>query len=229
MLLRWLLDPVMGDALPLVTLFGAVAAAVWVGGRGPAVGVALLGYLACEYLFIEPRGTFRLGAGTPGGLRGLPLHLRPHHRIRRGDAELPRPARAEQREMLRVTLQSIGDAVITTDNEGRINYLNAVAESLTGWTHSDAVGQPLDTVFRIVNEETRAPVENPAARALRDGVVVGLANHTLLIRRDGSERPIDDSAAPIRNERRRRFRLRADLPGRHRAAAHRRRTRPAGS
>ena len=76
--------------------------------------------------------------------------------------------------------------------------MNAVAESLTGWANEEAMGQPLDAVFRIVNEETRQPVENPATRALREGVVVGLANHTVLIGKDGTERPIDDSAAPIR-------------------------------
>jgi PAS domain S-box-containing protein len=99
-----------------------------------------------------------------------------------------------------VTLRSIGDAVITTDTAGGVTYINGVAESLTGWSHDDALGQPLESVFRIVNEVTRQPVENPAMRALRHGVVVGLANHTVLIRRDGSECPIDDSAAPIRDE-----------------------------
>ena len=106
---------------------------------------------------------------------------------------------AAQGERLRVTLESIGDAVITTDLDGRVSSLNRVAESLTGWRLEEAPGQPLEAVFRIVNESTRAPVENPATRALRDGVIVGLANHTLLIRRDGSETPIDDSAAPIRD------------------------------
>jgi PAS domain S-box-containing protein len=106
---------------------------------------------------------------------------------------------ADQRERLRVTLASIGDAVITTDGEGLVASLNAVAESLTGWSQDEAVGQPLDAVFRIVNEQTRKGVENPATRALREGVIVGLANHTVLIRKDGTERPIDDSASPIRD------------------------------
>jgi PAS domain S-box-containing protein len=105
---------------------------------------------------------------------------------------------AEQRERLRVTLASIGDAVIITDPEGRITYLNAVAEYVTGWRHDEVAGHPLDAVFRIVNEETREAVENPARRALRDGVIVGLANHTALIRKDETDRPIEDSAAPIR-------------------------------
>ncbi|MGQ0636650.1 MAG: PAS domain S-box protein [Planctomycetaceae bacterium] len=105
---------------------------------------------------------------------------------------------AEQAERLRTTLASIGDAVIATDTKGQITNINIVGESLTGWTKEQAVGQPLDVVFRIVNEKTRQPVENPATRALAQGVIVGLANHTLLIARDGSERLIDDSAAPIR-------------------------------
>jgi PAS domain S-box-containing protein len=105
----------------------------------------------------------------------------------------------EQRQWLQVTLSSIGDAVTTTDAEGKVTFLNPVAQTLTGWTPDEAAGVPLDMVFKIVNEETRQTVENPATRALREGLVVGLANHTLLIAKDGTERPIDDSAAPIRN------------------------------
>lgn len=105
----------------------------------------------------------------------------------------------EQRELLRVTLSSIGDAVITTDTKGCVTFLNPVAASLTGWTQDEAGSVPLENVFKIVNEETRLTVENPVTRALREGVIVGLANHTLLIAKDGTERPIDDSAAPIRN------------------------------
>jgi PAS domain S-box-containing protein len=116
----------------------------------------------------------------------------------------PPPAAREalhfQPEWCRVTLASIGDAVITADVEGRVTFLNPVAEFLTGWTLEDATGQPLDSVFRIINEHSRQPVESPAVRALRDGVVVGLANHSLLITKEGTERPIDDSAAPIRND-----------------------------
>lgn len=104
-------------------------------------------------------------------------------------------------EWSRVTLASIGDAVMSVDIHGRVNYLNAVAESLTGWSLEDARGRSLAEVFRIVNESTRQTVESPTVRALRDGVVVGLANHTLLISKDGTELPIDDSAAPIRNSR----------------------------
>ncbi|HYV99502.1 MAG TPA: PAS domain S-box protein, partial [Gemmatimonadaceae bacterium] len=110
-----------------------------------------------------------------------------------------RDALAEEKELLGTTLASIGDAVITTDADGRITSMNPVAESLTGWSAGDALDRPLADVFHIVNEETREKVENPAERALREGVIVGLANHTVLIRKDGEELPIDDSAAPIRH------------------------------
>ena len=105
----------------------------------------------------------------------------------------------EQRDWLLVTLSCIGDAVITTDGEGRITFLNPVAESLTGWTQ-EAVGQPLDGVFRIINEESRQPVEIPTVQALQEGRTVKLASHSLLIAKDGTERPISDSAAPITND-----------------------------
>jgi len=104
-----------------------------------------------------------------------------------------------QRELLAVTLASIGDAVIVTDVQSRITFMNRVAEALTGWTADAATGQPCAAVFNIVNEESRKPVESPVDKVLALGLVVGLANHTLLIRKDGTEIPIDDSGAPIRS------------------------------
>jgi PAS domain S-box-containing protein len=103
----------------------------------------------------------------------------------------------EQRERLHITLTSIGDAVIVTDNQSRVTFLNPVATALTGWAEAEALGQAITTVLPIINETTRQVVENPVTRVLREGTVVGLANHTLLIARDGTERPIDDSGAPI--------------------------------
>jgi len=113
------------------------------------------------------------------------------------DALLFRP------EWSRAALASIGDAVITTDTEGRVTFLNPVAQSLTGWTQDEAAGVSVETVFKIVHPETRTRVESPTVRALREGVNVGLSNRTLLIAKDGRELPIgpiDDSAAPIRND-----------------------------
>ncbi|HKX04672.1 MAG TPA: CHASE3 domain-containing protein, partial [Methylomirabilota bacterium] len=105
-----------------------------------------------------------------------------------------------ERERFRTTLTSIGDAVMVADAQGRVTLLNPVAEALTGW-EADALGQPVEAVFRILNEATREPVENPVGKVLREGAVVGLGNHTVLIGRDGRERPIDDSGAPIRDGR----------------------------
>ncbi len=105
---------------------------------------------------------------------------------------------AEPAERPRTTLASIGDGVIATDSEGRITQLNPVAESLTGWTTAEALGQPLDTVFRIKNEETRQTVENPVTKALKEGIIVRPANHTILIAKDNTERFIDECASPIR-------------------------------
>ena len=106
----------------------------------------------------------------------------------------------EQSDWLRVTLASIGDAVISTDVEGRVTFMNRVAESLTGWPQAEALGRFLSEIFQILNEESRQPVENPALRALSAVTTVGLANHTILIAKDGTEWPIDDLAAPIRGE-----------------------------
>jgi PAS domain S-box-containing protein len=102
-------------------------------------------------------------------------------------------------ERLATTLRSIGDAVIATDALGQVRMLNAVAEELTGWPTAEAQNAPLDRIFRIINEQSRATVESPVDKVLREGRVVGLANHTLLIGRHGTETPIEDSAAPIRD------------------------------
>ncbi len=115
--------------------------------------------------------------------------------LERKSAEL-----AEQREFFRVTLSSIGDAVITCDTESRITFLNPVAEAMTGWKSDEAIGKPLETVFNIINEQSRLTAPNPVVRVLREGAIIGLANHTALIARDGTETAIDDSAAPIRDE-----------------------------
>ncbi len=105
---------------------------------------------------------------------------------------------SEQR--LATTLRSIGDAVMATDERGLVSISNPLAERLTGWPLAEARGKPMDDVFRIINEDTRASVESPVTKALREGKTVGLANHTLLIRRDGTELPIEDSAAPITDD-----------------------------
>ena len=106
----------------------------------------------------------------------------------------------ESQEEFKTTLYSIGDAVITTDMQCKIKQLNKVAEELTGWKESDAKNKPLDEVFKIINEKTRNKIENPAVRVLQEGSIIGLANHSLLISKDGKEIPVADSGAPIHTE-----------------------------
>ncbi len=115
------------------------------------------------------------------------------------DRKLAMAELAAEKERLAVTLGSIGDAVIATDEAGRVTLMNRVAEELTGWSSGESAGRGIHEIFRIVSEETRQPAESPVLKALREGVVVGLANHTALLRKDGTERPIADSAAPIRD------------------------------
>ncbi len=106
----------------------------------------------------------------------------------------------EKEQWLTTTLRSIGDAVIATDAKGIVNFMNHVAEGLTGWDEAKAAGKPLKDVFNIINEETGKPAENPVARVIREGTVVGLANHTALIAKDGTKRLIADSGAPMKDE-----------------------------
>jgi PAS domain S-box-containing protein len=106
----------------------------------------------------------------------------------------------ESEQRWATTLASIGDAIIATDTSGKIMFMNSEAEKLTGWKLHDATQKPIKTVFNIVNEQTRLAVENPINKVLENGIVVGLANHTVLIRKDCSEVPIDDSGAPIKDK-----------------------------
>jgi PAS domain S-box-containing protein len=123
-------------------------------------------------------------------------------RARRLEAERAAAALADQlRASLSTTLRSVGDALIATDALGRVTLMSGVAETLTGWLEAEARGRPLTDVFRIINLQTRMVVPNPVDKVLETGGVVGLANHTLLVRRDGREIPIDDSGAPIRTDR----------------------------
>jgi PAS domain S-box-containing protein len=105
----------------------------------------------------------------------------------------------DSHEWLDTTLHSIGDAVIATDVKGMLQFMNPIAEKVTGWTREEAQGRPLREVFNISNEQTHEPVESPVQKVMRLGTVVGLGNHTMLRRKDGSEVPIDDSGAPIRH------------------------------
>jgi PAS domain S-box-containing protein len=204
---RGLLDPLLGDNIPYATFFAAVAFAAWLGGLRTGLLATLLGCSIALFLFVPPR--FSLVVAPAAHLIGIAMFVAVGILIAFfGEALRTSQSRSvsaekqarQQAETLRITFSSIGDAVITTDARGHVTYLNPVAEVLTGWTAAEANGKAITQVFQIVNEQSRIPVENPVEKVLKHGRVVGLANHTILIARDGTERPIDDSASPIRSE-----------------------------
>lgn len=176
--------------------FFAVLISAWFGGLGPGVFTIAVG-LILYVTVLASRGT-SFSAGLimqililTAGAAMIAALVEVLHAARR---------RAEANERwLSAVLTSIGDAVIATDAQGRVSFTNQVARSLTGWGEDEAKGRPLADVFTIVSEDDHRPVETPVARVIREGVVVGLANHTALIARGGTERPIADSAAPIKD------------------------------
>jgi PAS domain S-box-containing protein len=198
---RWLLDPWLGDRLTLVTLFAAVAASEWYGGYRPALLAMVLGYVLCDYLFVRPAGMFRFY--LPHHLVGLAAYVTSSAMIIAfGEATRAARRRASEREaLLSVTLASIGDAVVTTDAHGRIEYMNAAAERLTGWRERDAMKQSVAGVMPLLDEATRRRLDCPAERARAAGTGIEQAEGAILVAKDGSERPVDCRAAPIRDER----------------------------
>ena len=160
----------------------------------------MVGFLACDYWFTAPRGEIAFYLDVPGRVGFLAYLSTCAIIMGLGEAMRRAQFRAEaQASLNRITLASIGDAVITTDTAGRVRTMNGVAEVLTGWSQSAAQGRALEEVLELVNESTGARVENPVTRVLREGTIVGLADHTLLIAKDGTALPIDDTAAPIRD------------------------------
>lgn len=178
--------------LDLTTLVIALMiATAWYGGRGPGLVITLLFEITIIYFTGGPF-TWKLAFQTLNRLvLFVSLVLFAGYR-RNAERRLQ-----QQRESLRVALSSIGDAVISTDINGLISFINPTAEALTGWSMAEAANKPLSDVFKIINETTREPVENPVTKVLREGTVVGLANHTILVAKDGREIPIADSGAPI--------------------------------
>ena len=197
---RWLLGPLLTDNLPFLTFYVAVAVTAWYGGLRPALLATAVGFVAGVAFFVPTNADFSMRQLWIGQWDDWFRYLVVTTAFAIfGEAKKEAINRAElRRETLQVTLLSIGDGVVVTDTEGRMTSLNPIAEALTGWTQRDAVGLPLEDVFHIVNEETRKTVDSPVAKVLEHGRIVALANHTLLIAKDGTERPIDDSAAPIR-------------------------------
>jgi PAS domain S-box-containing protein len=186
------------ERVPFILFFAALAISASTGGFGPGMVTALLSIILVNYFLLPPFNAFSLGLSDAASLAlftlvAVIISLTYEGRKRAEEAAL------KDREWLRITLTSIGDAVITTDARGRITFMNRVAEALTGWQQAEALDKPLDEVFPIINEYSRQTVENPVTKVLREGHVIGLANHTLLIAKDSREIPIDDSGAPIKD------------------------------
>jgi PAS domain S-box-containing protein len=199
-LIRLALDPIWGSRLPYITLFPAIMLSAWIGGAGPGILTTVLTAAAAEYFWIEPGGSWLVHDNTEFLTLGLFVAIGIFMSFLNESWRRGIDAVAASEERLRVTIQSLGDAVIATDEHGRVTQLNPMAESLTGWSQADAAGRPVTDVLVLLNEESRRPADNPVERVLREGTIVGLANHTLLISRAGREIPIDDSAAPVRTD-----------------------------
>ncbi|MEN3331745.1 MAG: hypothetical protein V7641_1110 [Blastocatellia bacterium] len=181
---------------PTILIIALLIASAWYGGRGPGLLVAIIFEAVIDYFYFTTQPLTWKYAIIIFNRTALFTALALFASSRRNAEKRLR----QQGEWLRVSLASIGDAVIATDLNGTVNFINPTAEALTGWPMAEVANQPLDEVFHIVNEETREPVESPFAAIKRAGNVVGLANHTLLIARDGREIPIEDSGAPIKDQ-----------------------------
>ena len=222
--LRLTLQPVLHTEGPFATFYiGNVIAAVYL-GLGPAALATLAGAVATAYFFIPPLNSFEIADFSWIILYGLAsltaiFFVEREHRAQRSaqlatqlaeeryDTMLRETAAKEaaqrseerQRRWAQVTLSSIGDAVISTDDAGRVSFLNPIAEALTGWSLADAIGQPIRAVFDIYSQSTGEAAQVPVDKVLRTGLVQGLANDTVLVSKSGRRTPIDDSAAPIRD------------------------------
>jgi PAS domain S-box-containing protein len=194
---RLALEPLWSLNLPLITFYPAIVASALLGGFGPGMTTTLLCAAAADYFWIPPVRSFAIS--EPGQMVAMILFVgigalisAVNHAWRRAT-----DAAAVANERLRTTVRSIGDAVIATDTDARITLMNPVAEALTAWKFADAAGRSLHEIFAIVNEDSGRPVDSPVDKVFREGTICGLANHTLLIAKDGRKIPIDDSAAPI--------------------------------
>ncbi len=201
MILNLLLGAIVSQ-LPFLLLLAAVIVAAWYGGLFPglfASALSAVAVLASAYFLLPPYDILDITTENTQIRLALFLLLTllvnglSYARSRAENKTI------EQRERLRVTLESIGDAVLAVDIDSRVIFLNPVAQTLTGWPQKQALGRHVHEVFNIVNEESRVVVDNPVDKVFREGQVIGLANHTVLISKDGTERPIDDSGAPIRD------------------------------
>ncbi len=198
-LLQIVINEITGRQAIFLLFFGAIMVSAWYGGLLPGLLASGLSGLMASYFFLAPFYSFEIN--DPGQVllfvlfivEAILISVLSGMRLQAQENEY------EQRQRLHTTLYSIGDGVIATDIHGRVTFMNPVAEQLTGWTITGALGENIADIFRIVNETTREIVALPTVEALQKGIITGLANHTLLLAKDGREIPIDDSGAPIKN------------------------------
>jgi len=203
---RWILAPLLMDGAPFATFTLAVIFCTWYAGLRSAALATVLGFFAALVFFVPPY-SLAFDTSVPSLSRHAMYFIVNFSIAAFGEAmrnarahlEDSRQLAQSRAEALRITLASIGDAVITTDGNGTITFLNTVAEGLTGWSNTTACGKPLNTVFNVINEETGQTIENPVTRILRGDSVPHVKN-PLLVTRQGTRIPIDDSAAPILDE-----------------------------
>ena len=204
-ILQWMFWPVI-QPYAWFLFFPAVFISSWIGGLLPGLASTFISTVLVWWFFIPPYYSFHLEKPisivsiTIFSIMGIFFSIT-HSRLQKANkqsAETNATLRASE-ENLSVTLRSIGDAVMTTDADGQVTRLNTLAEQFTGWSQAEAVGHPVADIFHIINQQTRELAPIPVAATLAQGAICGLANDTVLIARDGSERPIADSCAPIRN------------------------------
>ena len=211
--IRLALYPLLGDRFPFLTFFVAIVFTAWYGGFGPSLMALVLSWWSVDYFLLQRRGSLPIfepnsQIAYPFFALGLTVILlvesvrAAQRRAKASASEARRALECQQahREWLRITLASIADAVITTDSEGRVTSLNPVAERLTGWGAPEAVGRPLEEVFRTVEEATNRATDLPVAKVVRGGEVVLLGDHMVLIARDGAAKFVEHNAAPIKDD-----------------------------
>ncbi len=200
-LLQWVLSPITSTA-PYILFYPAVILAAL---YGDGLSAIILSALSAQFFFVPPINSLEMS--WPGDVVRLGLFVMSAFMIRQITNKLSKAlniAQVEKRKAqdaelwLSTTLSSIGDAVIATDKQGRVSFMNEIAEGLTEWPLTEAKNLPLPEVFHIINKQTREIAENPVQKVLEKGIIVGLANHTVIVGRNGKEAVIEDSAAPIR-------------------------------
>ena len=205
-ILRLLLNPVLGERLPFTSYFIITILIAIYAGLGPALMSAALSAMLGTFLFLPPLHSLAIAGSSVLQLvafcmltTGLSVLIKVIQDARR-KAEHVAVALAESRERLATILASIGDAVIATDLDGRVTFMNGIAQSLTGWTQEEACGKQIQELFKLVNEQSHEP-ECPVARVLRDDVSDSTNRPSILVSRDGTEIPVEDNSSAIKNER----------------------------